>query len=34
MNTPTSKPKGIQRAIEADVEWLAAHPTRTKKGAS
>jgi hypothetical protein len=23
----------IERAIAADVEWLAAHPTRIKKGA-
>jgi len=26
------KPERLQRAIDADVEWLEAHPTRTKKG--
>lgn len=28
------KPERIERVIAADVEWLAAHPTRTKRGTS
>jgi hypothetical protein len=28
------KPERLQRAIEADVEWLEAHPTRKSIAAS
>jgi hypothetical protein len=30
---PDVKAERVERAIAADVPWLAAHPTRTKKGA-
>jgi hypothetical protein len=28
------KPERLQRAIEADIEWLEAHPTRKSIAAS
>ncbi|MGY2903669.1 hypothetical protein [Bradyrhizobium sp. URHC0002] len=30
----TVKPERLQRAIEADIEWLEAHPTRKSIAAS